>query len=60
MFRGKYHGKQKHEDDLAAVVRRAHDNGVERMLLTGTSLEESKLVLGLAQTFGERHHACQN
>lgn len=53
MFRGQYHGKRKHEDDLAAVVQRAHDYGVERMLLTGTNLEESKLVLDLAKEFSE-------
>lgn len=60
MFRGQYHGKRKHEDDLAAVVKRARDNGVERMLLTGTNLEESKLVLDLAKEFGVYPNVCSS
>jgi Tat protein secretion system quality control protein TatD with DNase activity len=53
MFRGRYHGKQKHADDLADVLARAKDAGVQRMILTGTSLEESRVVLELAKEFGE-------
>ncbi|WVN87011.1 uncharacterized protein L203_102187 [Cryptococcus depauperatus CBS 7841] len=51
MFRGAYHGRQKHESDLQAVVQRARDKGVERILITGTSLEESKEALQLAKKF---------
>ncbi|KAL1408307.1 hypothetical protein Q8F55_005113 [Vanrija albida] len=51
MFRGKYHGKRRHDDDLEAVVQRAHAAGVTRQLLTGTSLKESRLVLDLATKY---------
>jgi TatD DNase family protein len=52
MFEGSYHGRQKHVSDLQEVVARARERGVERMLLTGTSLEESAAVLKMAERFG--------
>jgi TatD DNase family protein len=52
MFAGSYHGKQKHAPDLEDVVARARERGVARMLITGTSLEESKTTLSLAERFG--------
>lgn len=53
-FEGTYHGRQKHSSDLEAVVSRAKGKGVERILITGTSLEESRRALELARRFGER------
>jgi TatD DNase family protein len=53
MFRGMYHGKRRHADDLSAVVDRARAAGVARQILTGTSLAESKFVLKLAEQYGE-------
>jgi TatD DNase family protein len=53
-FEGTYHGRQKHSSDLEAVVSRAKGKGVERILITGTSLEESRRALDLARRFGER------
>ena len=47
MFRGVYRGKSKHEDDLALVLERAWQAGVTHMLVTGTSLEESREALQL-------------
>ncbi|KAK4686202.1 TatD DNase family protein, partial [Tremellales sp. Uapishka_1] len=51
MYQGQYHGKTKHHVDLAAVVARAKDVGVEKMLITGTSLSESRAALKLAKQF---------
>nr|CAD7452245.1 unnamed protein product [Timema tahoe] len=50
MFRGVYHGSRKHEDDLKHVLTRAWTAGVERMIVTGGSLEESKEALKLAHS----------
>ena len=42
MFYGNYRGKQCHEADVDAVLNRAADAGVERLIVTAGSLEESK------------------
>lgn len=47
-FKGVYHGKQKHENDFEAMMRRAHEQGVRGMLVTGSSLEESANAMYLA------------
>ncbi|GAA6022840.1 hypothetical protein JCM8202_003736 [Rhodotorula sphaerocarpa] len=49
VFRGSYHGKQAHEDDLDEILKRARHAGVGMQLLTGDCLEGSKEVLALAQ-----------
>jgi TatD DNase family protein len=53
MYQGEYHGKPRHPSDLEAVVKRAHAAGVERILITGTSLSESKAALDLAKKYSE-------
>ncbi|OCF46111.1 TatD DNase [Kwoniella heveanensis CBS 569] len=52
MFRGSYHGRTKHAPDLPLVVSRAKEKGVERILITGTSLQESREALELAEEYG--------
>ncbi|KAJ7630775.1 hypothetical protein FB45DRAFT_979023 [Roridomyces roridus] len=52
VFRGTYHSKKKHEDDLLAVLDRASQAGVEGMIITGTSLSESQEALNLAKELG--------
>ena len=52
-FTGSYHGRTKHESDLDAVVARARGHGVERMIITGTSLEETKDAVEMASRYGE-------
>ncbi|KAI8645811.1 hypothetical protein BD408DRAFT_312787, partial [Parasitella parasitica] len=42
MFRGLYRGKQAHPDDLALVLKRAREGGVQKILITGTNLQDSK------------------
>jgi TatD DNase family protein len=51
MFTGLYRGKQLHESDLDQVVQRAKDRGVERMIITGTSLKESRQAIELAKRY---------
>lgn len=50
MYEGEYHGKKKHSKDLSAVLDRAFGNGVERLIVTGGSLEESRKAIELAKT----------
>lgn len=52
MFRGMYHGKHVHAPDLTAVLNRARAAGVQRLLITGTDLQESRDALKLAQEHG--------
>ncbi|KAJ2958779.1 hypothetical protein NQZ79_g5695 [Umbelopsis isabellina] len=59
MFRGMYRGKQGHADDFDLVLERARKAGVERMMITGGSLSESKEALELAETDDyDRTHFC--
>ncbi|KAH9615866.1 hypothetical protein KSS87_006092 [Heliosperma pusillum] len=52
MFKGIYHGKQCHVPDIQAVLSRAWSSGVDRIIVTGGSLEESTEALAIAQTDG--------
>lgn len=52
MFQGIYHGKKRHAPDLEAVINRAKAQGVERILITGTSLSESRAALEMAKRYG--------
>ena len=42
MFRGHYHGKNVHEDDTSMVIDRARSLGVETMIITAGTVEESR------------------
>ncbi|XP_008241072.1 PREDICTED: putative deoxyribonuclease TATDN1 [Prunus mume] len=50
MFKGIYNGKQCHVSDIATVLSRAWTAGVDRIIVTGGSLEESKEALTIAET----------
>ncbi|XP_012074297.1 putative deoxyribonuclease TATDN1 [Jatropha curcas] len=52
MFKGIYNGKQCHLADIATVLSRAWSAGVDRIIVTGGSLEESKKALEIAETDG--------
>ena len=49
MFRGEYHGKKVHREDLARVLLRARDAGVETVLVTAGTLEEAEEAVRLAE-----------
>ncbi|PHH79773.1 hypothetical protein CDD82_2181 [Ophiocordyceps australis] len=51
IFRGKYHGTQKHPDDLKAVVGRALQVGCSKLIVTGSDLETARDALKLAQEY---------
>ena len=51
MFRGAYQGKQYHESDLHRVLRRAKTTGVERIIATAGTLEDSIEAIALVQKF---------
>lgn len=51
MYRGEYHGKNRHQSDVGQVVERARQAGVERILITGTSLNETKDALEMAKKY---------
>ncbi|KAL0374803.1 UNVERIFIED_CONTAM: putative deoxyribonuclease TATDN1 [Sesamum radiatum] len=48
--KGMYNGKQYHVADIATVLSRAWSAGVDRIIVTGGSLEESKEALAIAET----------
>ncbi|GMH29999.1 hypothetical protein Nepgr_031842 [Nepenthes gracilis] len=52
MFRGIYNGKQHHAADIQSVLSRAWSAGVNRIIVTGGSLEESKEALAISETDG--------
>lgn len=49
MFRGIYNGNQKHHDDFDDMIKRARDHGVEKMIITGGSLEDSRAALEISK-----------
>ncbi|KAK4167372.1 hypothetical protein QBC43DRAFT_285800 [Cladorrhinum sp. PSN259] len=51
IFRGRYHGKSRHPDDLKGVVSRAIQVGCTKLIVTGSSFKSSRDALKLAQEF---------
>ncbi|KAF8474919.1 hypothetical protein BDZ91DRAFT_650451 [Kalaharituber pfeilii] len=51
MYRGIYHGKKHHEEDLHDVIQRAKEAGCAKMMVTGSDLEESKEAVRLAEQY---------
>lgn len=52
MFSGIYNGSQKHAPDLEHVLNRSWENGLKKIIITGTSLSESQAALDIARTKG--------
>ena len=59
MYQGTYGGKQYHEPDLAAVLERSWAAGVERIIVTGGTLEGSRAALALARTDSTPQHSLE-
>lgn len=53
-FRGIYHGKQAHESDLVDVIDRARQSGMTKMLVTGSTLSDSKEALELCTSYSQQ------
>lgn len=51
MFQGIYHGKKYHDSDLVHVLYRCKESNVRNLLLTGSSIEESKLAIKLSNQY---------
>ncbi|KAF4343164.1 DNase [Fusarium beomiforme] len=51
IFRGKYHGKERHPDDLDAIIGRARDVGCTKLIVTGSDLGNSRDALTLAKDY---------
>ncbi|XP_075981081.1 deoxyribonuclease TATDN1 [Anticarsia gemmatalis] len=50
MYQGNYHGSKKHEPDLDVVLARSWAGGLDKIIITGGSVTDSKAALQLAQT----------
>ncbi|XP_034835101.1 deoxyribonuclease TATDN1 [Maniola hyperantus] len=50
MYQGVYHGSRKHQPDLEKVLRRSWAGGLDKMIITGGSLVDSKKAIELANT----------
>ena len=49
MYRGEYHGKSYHPDDLAQVLERSWDVGMDKILVTAGTLQEAQRALALCR-----------
>jgi len=50
-YSGIYHGKEAHENDLDAVIKRATAAGVKKFMVTGSDLAESRKAIELAKAY---------
>lgn len=48
MYLGIYHGSQKHEPDIKEVIQRSWSAGLEKIIITGGSVEDAQSALTLA------------
>ncbi|KAI3400001.1 hypothetical protein diail_4835, partial [Diaporthe ilicicola] len=51
IFRGVYHGKQRHDDDLSGLVARARQVGCTKLIVTGSSFKTSRAALAIAKNY---------
>ncbi|GAP85652.1 putative family hydrolase [Rosellinia necatrix] len=51
IFRGVYHGKERHPDDLHAVVSRAQEVGCQKLIITGSDFTSSRHALDIAKEY---------
>ncbi|CDO95001.1 unnamed protein product [Kluyveromyces dobzhanskii CBS 2104] len=55
MFQGKYHGRKNHDSDLANVLNRCRITRVDKLLITGSSIHESKHSIKLCSEFASEN-----
>lgn len=53
MYQGLYNGSRKHEADLTNVLARSKTCGVDKIIITGLTLEKSKEALSIAANYGK-------
>lgn len=58
MYQGVYHGKSYHEADIAQVLHRCQKSRASHVLLTGSSIHESKEAIALSQQFHGQFETC--
>ncbi|WYZ37388.1 hypothetical protein EsH8_II_000894 [Colletotrichum jinshuiense] len=51
IFRGLHHGKQRHPDDLDAVIQRAKQVGCSKLIVTGSDFTSSRDALDIAKQY---------
>jgi TatD DNase family protein len=51
VFRGNYHGKQVHDDDMDDIVERAREVGCQKFMVTGSDLVESQRAVEISQKY---------
>ena len=51
MFKGIYHGKERHESDLGAVIDRAWQSSVDKIIVLAGSLKDSRDCLDICKRF---------
>ena len=49
MFRGQYHGTQRHDNDFEDVLQRGLDAGCKKFMVTGSDLKESEHAVEIAK-----------
>ncbi len=52
MYQGEYNGSRKHDPDLEDVLNRARTHGLQKLIVTAGTLEDSKKALDLARQKG--------
>lgn len=52
MYEGIYNGSKKHQPDLEQVLKRSWEFGVDKLIITGGNLEESRKAIQMAKTDG--------
>ncbi|KAK2763994.1 hypothetical protein FQN54_009613 [Arachnomyces sp. PD_36] len=57
VFRGEYHGRKVHDDDLDDIIQRAVEAGCQKFMVTGSDLAESQNAIKIAQDYPGRCYA---
>ncbi|KAG0645999.1 Deoxyribonuclease Tat-D [Hyphodiscus hymeniophilus] len=50
IYTGVHHGTKRHQDDMQGVLKRAREAGCQKLIVTGSDLEESKKAVTLSES----------